>query len=196
MTVGCVILAAGMGQRMGVQNKALLSWKGETFLECIARSCREIGARECVVVVAPPHAERTETLASTMGLACVRNPRPEMGMASSVAVGFDHAMRNFASEVCLLWPVDAPGVELSTLMALSAPANAGNIVTPRFAGRGGHPSIVGRDVWSELADCTDEAEGARSVFRRPSSRRAFVDVHDAAVGHDVDTPSDLEKLSC
>ena len=191
MSQGCVILAAGEGRRMGTKNKALLLWQGQSFLARIASLCKDIGVGEIVVVVAEPHATATEIAARELGLACVRNAHPEIGMAGSVALGFAHALEHFASETCWLWPVDAPAMGRETLDALAAHAHIGRITTPRFAGRGGHPSLVGRDIWPELARCDGEPEGARTVFRRGAERRCYVDVGDAAVCHDVDRPEDL-----
>ncbi len=196
MKVACVILAAGAGQRMGGRNKALLLWSGETFIERIARLGDEVGVQECVVVVGQPHKIATETAARVIELPCVVNSRSEAGMASSVATGFAHALQTFKADACWLWPVDAPGIKLSTLAELMPYANTERIVTPRFAGRGGHPSLVGREIWQELADCESEPKGARSVFRRQVERRLFVDVDDPAIRHDVDRPDDLENLPC
>ena len=196
MKTGCVILAAGAGRRMGGVNKALLLWQGKTFLQDIADRLRKLGDVECVVVVATPHDAETEVAAGEEGYPCVRNAHPERGMASSVAAGFAYASANFATDACWLWPVDAPGASLEVLRIIRSRGAADRIVTPRFAGRGGHPSLVGRTIWPELESCESEAEGARSVFRKDSHRRDFVDVDDHAVAHDFDCPTDLGASPC
>lgn len=195
MKTGCVILAAGAGRRMGGKNKAMLRWQGKTFLERIENGLQALGDVECVVVVAEPHASETEREAKRLGYPCIRNPEPERGMGSSVAIGFSYASKNFAAKVCWLWPVDAPGVDIGTLRELRDLAEVGKILTPSFGGRGGHPTLVGRDVWGELEACESELAGARSVFRRDPSRRHFVEVSDPTVRHDIDEPTDLEALS-
>ncbi len=177
-------------------NKALLSWRGQTFLQSIVARLDELGDVRSVVVVAAPHGAETEAVASELGIACLHNGNPERGMASSVSIGFAHAMENFSRDACWLWPVDAPGVDISTLRALRRQACVSKILTPRFSGRGGHPSLVGRAIWPELQACESEAEGARTVFRRDEARRLFVEVNDKAVRNDIDSPADLEALSC
>ncbi len=195
MKTGCVILAAGAGRRMGGKNKAMLLWQGQTFLQRIADCLRTLGDVECVVVVAEPHASETEREANRLGVSCIRNPSPERGMGSSVALGFSYASKHFAADACWLWPVDAPGVDVATLKNVRDLAGVGKILTPRFGERGGHPTLVGREVWRELEACESESAGARSVFRRDPSRRHFVEVDDPTVRHDIDEPTDLEALS-
>lgn len=194
MKAGCVITAAGAGQRMGGQNKALLPCGGTNFLESIHASLVDAAVAEVVVVVAQPHLAETSELATSLGLGFLHNAHPEVGMASSVAIGFEYALREFDADACWLWPVDAPGVQARTLLALLAHARVDAIVTPSYAGRGGHPSLVGRELWAELAACTNEPQGARTVFRRSAERRVFVEVDDGAVSRDIDRPADLEAL--
>ncbi len=196
MSEACVILAAGAGQRMGRINKALLMWQDKSFLAHIAGICEKTAVREVVVVVADPHALATEAAAQSLGLVCVFNATPERGMAGSVAVGFDFALRTFSSEACWLWPVDTPAVASKTLENLRSHSEPRTILTPRFEGRGGHPSLVGREFWQELASCECEPEGARTVFHRAGERRQHLDVEDPGVCHDVDRRADMGGFSC
>jgi len=196
MSEACVILAAGAGRRMGGVNKALLVWREKSFLAHIATLCREMGTSEVVVVVAKPHAKATEIIAHRLRIACVCNPAPEQGMASSVAVGFAFAYETFASESCWLWPVDTPAIRLETLELVRTHSATRRIITPQYKGRGGHPSLVGREFWQELASCENESEGARTVFRRASEQRLHLDVDDPGVRRDVDVPADMKELPC
>ncbi len=189
-----MIVAAGAGRRMGGVNKALLRWGETSFLQSLNDSLLRAGVEEVVVICASPHGAETAAHARSLGLTCVANPQPEIGMAGSVSLGFAHALEAFEADTCFLWPVDAPGVRAQTLRQLVERGDRGGIVTPSYEGRGGHPSLVGRSVWEELSRCSSEPEGARSVFRRSGERRTYVDVSDRAVIHDVDRPSDLSAL--
>jgi len=97
MSEGCVILAAGQGQRMGQRNKALLALGPQSFLATIAGLCVCANISELIVVVAAPHEAETRVAAQELGLACVSNPHPEAGMGSSVACGFKHAMHSLSA---------------------------------------------------------------------------------------------------
>ena len=194
MSEACVLLAAGQGERMGQRCKALLTLGSKTFLETIVSTCRAAAVREIVVVVAEPHASQTRALAQSLGLDCTHNAQPEMGMSSSVALGFAHALKNFSASECWLWPVDSPAVSSDTLKTLSAASTPDAVTIPSFSGRGGHPVLVARSLWSQLAECQSEPVGARSVFQRSPNRTNYVSVLDPFVCMDVDHPEDLAMI--
>ena len=61
---------------------------------------------------------------------------------------------------------------------------------PRHAGQQGHPVIFGRDFWPALGQLAGD-EGARAVVRAQRDCCVVVDVEDAGVLRDVDTPQGL-----
>ena len=187
-----VVLAAGAGRRLGVVAKATLVVAGETYLARIGRLSREIGAAPPKVVVGRPHLDETADEARRLGLEVVVNPEPERGMGSSVAVAFAHLVAfGSKSAAALLWPVDHPMVRASTVRDLCARVSPARVVIPVHAGRGGHPVLVGADLWPELCRAGELPEGARSVFRANPSRAVRIDVDDAGVTRDVDSPEQL-----
>jgi CTP:molybdopterin cytidylyltransferase MocA len=191
-SVVTVVLAAGAGRRLGGVAKALLRRSaGATYLESVCAAARAAGAGDGVVVVADPHRADTEAEALRLGWRCALNPAPERGMASSVEVGFAHVRSRFAGAVAaLLWPVDHARVRAETVQMLVARAGQGAIVVPRFRGRGGHPTLFGRETWPELEQCGALAQGARSVLRADPGRVVGIDVDDPGVVEDVDTLGD------
>jgi molybdenum cofactor cytidylyltransferase len=193
-TVATVVLAAGAGRRLGVVAKALLRRAdGIGYLETVCATAAAAGAGIGVVVVGEPHRAVTEEEAARLGWPCVLNPDPDRGMASSVEVGFAYLEARVASaRAALLWPVDHPGVRLETVERLVAAADAERIVVPAFGGRGGHPSLFGRNLWPELARCSHLEQGARSILRASPTRVTRIDVDDPGVVDDVDTPADRQ----
>jgi CTP:molybdopterin cytidylyltransferase MocA len=189
MIAGAVILAAGAGLRMGGIAKALLANRGgNTFLATVIASAREAGAREVIVVVGAPHGDAVAARARELGATVVINPEPERGMASSVAVGFA-AIPGTACTAAWLWPVDHPDVSAATLRTLVASLGEHAAARPVVDGQRGHPPLIARALWPQLAACGDVAGGARAVL-------AEADVIDVAVTdpgciHDVDRVEDL-----
>jgi CTP:molybdopterin cytidylyltransferase MocA len=179
---------------MGKRNKALLQYGDQSFLSTIAGQCALASIEEIVVVVAEPHQRETREAAESLGLRWVCNEDPGRGMASSVACGFQFARDNFSSDYCWLWPVDVPAVSAVLLATLAARSRPDAVVIPSVGERGGHPVLVARGLWEELAACTQEEEGARSVFRRDASRVVRVPVDEEGAGLDVDCPEDLRRL--
>jgi molybdenum cofactor cytidylyltransferase len=208
--ISAVILAAGSGSRMGGVAKALLEGRGKrTFLTSILETAREVGVHEAIVVVGPPYGDVVAAHARALGARTVENPHPERGMASSVALGFGAvigipregsaaARPTDASEAPMfgeadaawLWPVDHPHVEARTLRTLIAALGPHAAVRPVFEGRRGHPPLVTRALFAELADCAKLEGGARTVLAGADT--IDVPVDDPGTVRDIDTPLDLE----
>lgn len=201
MAEAAVILAAGAGTRLGGVAKALLADGSSehpsvpphrrTFLARIVATARGAGATELVVVVGPPHREAVAAHARELHCRVADNPAPERGMASSVAIGFA-ALADSPCDAAWLWPVDHPAVAPATLLALKAARGAHAVARPTYEGRGGHPPLVGRSLWSALAGCAGVDGGARTVLA--AADMLHVPVDDAGVVRDVDTPADREAL--
>jgi molybdenum cofactor cytidylyltransferase len=190
MRLGAVILAAGAGMRLGRVAKALLAGKdGRSFLSCIAATAREVGLDDAVVVVGPPHDMMVIEHAIELGLRVVRNPEPERGMASSIAIGFG-AIEGSNCDAAWLWPVDHPDVAAATLRALVEALRGHAAARPVVHGAGGHPPLVARALWPALAACGET--GARAVLAAADT--IDVEVGDSGCIRDVDTAADLEAL--
>jgi CTP:molybdopterin cytidylyltransferase MocA len=196
--LGAVVLAAGAGARLGGVAKALLTRGARTYLESIADAARAVAPTAAVVVVVgPPHGDAVARCARSLGLDVAVNPEPDRGMASSVAIGFA-ALAAAPADAAWLWPVDHPAVQPATLARVAAALAAvgrphGEArpawAQPRFAGRGGHPPLIARPLWSRLAGCAGLAGGARAALA--GAPVVAVEVDDPGVVRDADTPTDL-----
>jgi molybdenum cofactor cytidylyltransferase len=191
--VGAVILAAGAGTRLGGVAKALLQGRdGRTFLSQILATAREVALEHAIVVVGPPFGDAVAAHAHEFGAEVAVNPEPARGMSSSVALGFA-ALEQTSCTSAWLWPVDHPDVSPATLHALVAALGAHAAVRPVHHGHGGHPPLIRRALWPQLAASTGIDGGARTVLHAAG-------VHDVAVEdpgcvRDVDTAVDLEERS-
>lgn len=184
--LGAVILAAGAGMRMGGVAKALLQTREHrTFLETILDTA---GVQRPIVVIAHPHGDRVGEQATQLGANVVINDQPERGMASSVALGFASLPSDV--DAAWLWPVDHPFVRSDTLRALMAAIGSHAAARPTYKGRRGHPPLIARALFAQLAACTNVEGGARTVLAGADT--IDVEVDDPGVLRDIDTPSDLE----
>lgn len=183
--IGAVILAAGAGSRMGGVAKAMLQNNGRTFLASILSMVR---VHDTVVVVGPPHGESVRSHATQLAARVVTNEHPERGMASSVALGF--AALRADVDAAWLWPVDHPFVQPETLAALVAALGSHAAVRPTYTGRRGHPPLIARALFAQLAACADVEGGARTVLAAADT--IDVPVDDPGILRDIDTPADLE----
>lgn len=188
--IGLVILAAGSGTRLGGVAKALLSRPdGVTFLASVLDSARDVGVADIVLVIGPPYAESIATHASELGCRLAVNPTPGRGMASSVAIGFG-AISEGMCDAAWLWPVDHPDVKPQTLRTLIAALGDHDGVRPVYEGRRGHPPLIARSLWPQLAECGDVQGGARAVLAEADVIDVVVD--DPGCVRDVDTLEDLQ----
>jgi CTP:molybdopterin cytidylyltransferase MocA len=177
--IAALILCAGAGARLGGVDKAALRLPdGRTFLAAVIEAARAGGCGALVGVARPG-----QPLA---GVERVENPAPENGMISSIATGLA-ALAGRGVRAALVWPVDHPGVAAATIAEIAEAAAANRIVVPVLAGRGGHPTAFGADVWAELAVATT----ARDVVAADPRRVIRLAVTDPGVRVDVDTPADL-----
>jgi molybdenum cofactor cytidylyltransferase len=151
----------------------------------VAVTAREGGAGGVIVVLARPHAEAIKK-ALPGGVASVVNPMPERGMLSSVQTGIDAVPRGCSG--VLVWPVDIPFVKPATVNTI-VNWRAGRIALPQHQGKGGHPVRIPAPLFAEVMALSGDV-GLKALF---DSRAALVDrleVDDAAVLVDVDTPAD------
>lgn len=189
-----VVLAAGAGSRLGGVPKALLVHEGQTFLERIAGSLRAVERGRLVVVVGPPFGDLVTAHARTLAgeVVIVTNPDPARGMASSIALGFAALPTLPDIGEAFLWPVDHPFVRVATLQALAHARGGHEVARPVYQGRRGHPPLIARRRWAELAGCDRIEGGARAVIAALDV--VDVPVDDPGVVRDIDTPEDREAV--
>jgi molybdenum cofactor cytidylyltransferase len=169
--------------------KALLPFRGKTFLQRILDTIAESSIRRAVVVVGR-HAE--EIRGSLDGAqAVVFNPNYEQGMITSIQAGVRALTPGF--DGAMLFLVDHPLVDVQTIESLVIRARPDRIVIPVFEGRRGHPVLFGSAVLGEILSL-DSSQGANVVVRRDPGRVLQVPVTSRGVLVDVDTPEDFESL--
>jgi CTP:molybdopterin cytidylyltransferase MocA len=188
-----VILAAGRSSRMG-RPKALLphTQEGQSFLSYLVRQFLTAGV-STILVVGRPGDEALRDEVTAAGATLVLNPRADDGQLSSLICGLDAAERLGAEQIVML-PVDVPLVSAEAIARLLAHAASSDapIARATHAGRHGHPVIFKRAVFDELRHA-DPGVGAKAVIRKDPARVADVDVGDAAVTVDIDTPDDYRR---
>lgn len=190
--IAAIIPAAGASERMGVP-KALLPYRGRTFLHTILDACSALGLQQRLVVLGYD-ADKILTDIGLGDATVLRNLAPESGPIGSIRVGIE-AVLNHPVEGVLVWHVDRPHVAIATIEALLDRFRQGGepIVVPSHQGRRGHPVIFGRTVFEDLLAVPDD-QGARAVVRSDPSRVAVVPVDDPAVTEDIDTPEAYKEL--
>ncbi len=165
--------------------KARLEWHGETFA---ARLARVFG--ECcdpVLLVTGAIADLTAPPARV-----VHNPDWRLGQLTSLQAG----LRQAGAAASFFIPVDCPLVRPETVRALREAWSAAPdavFVIPRFGQRRGHPVLASPTAVRELLALPADGQ-AREVVHRYRGQTVYVDVEDAGILADVDTPADYEAI--
>jgi CTP:molybdopterin cytidylyltransferase MocA len=173
--------------------KALLSYRGTTFLETILQACSALSLKRRIVVLGSD-ADRIVQAIDLSGETVLSNPDPASGPLRSVQLAIRQIL-DHPVEAVLVWHVDRPHVGIATAEALidRFREGAAGIVVPAYSGRRGHPVLFARTVFEELLTAPLSG-GARQVVRADPTRVATVTVSDRAVCEDIDTPDDYAAL--
>lgn len=184
--VAGILLAAGSSRRFG-SNKLLAPLADGTPL-AIAAARRLRSALDEVVAVVRRGDPVLSAMLTDEGLHVVECENAHTGMGASLAAGVA-ASQNARGWLIAL--ADMPFIKDSTLQRVVQAMEAGALlVAPFHAGRRGHPVGFHSRYRDELLALSDDA-GARVILTRHAVSLTCLDVDDAGVVLDVDTPADL-----
>jgi molybdenum cofactor cytidylyltransferase len=190
--IAALILAAGESSRMG-SDKALLAYRGSTFLEHIVNTLHDAEI-ERVAVVLGHHAEEIRRAVKLPATEVVVNQNYRAGQTSSLQAGL-HALDRPDVDAVVLCLVDHPAISaevvktlVSTFEKSSAPA-----VIPTYHGQRGHPVLMARQLFAGLLALSPN-EGANTVVRKYRETTEFVEVQDSGVVLDIDIPESYARI--
>jgi CTP:molybdopterin cytidylyltransferase MocA len=190
-----ILPAAGASRRMG-RPKLLLPFRGRPLVAAVVEALRR-GGVETLVLVTSPGDEELRTWAREAGLTVAVNPDPERGMLSSIREGIA-ALGGAAElvrrgETLLVSPADLPTLRAETVaMLIQRMAETGApLALPAYRGRRGHPLAIAPALIPEI-DTLDPEVGLKQLRDRHQAELLEIEVEDAGVVQDVDTPQDYE----
>lgn len=189
-----VILAAGASSRMG-REKALLPWKGGTFLSTAIQALQRL--TDLVLVIVGPHnqAELAPVIYANAAF-LVLNPHPEDGQFSSLQRGLEEVL-NRGRDAAILTLVDRPAPQIETIARLKDSfTNSSDetwAVIPEYSGKHGHPIVIGREMIEAFLRAP-AASSARDVEHAHQQHILYLAVDDPLVSLNVNTAEDFEKL--
>ena len=187
-TVG-ILLAAGRGRRFdpsGVQDK-LLQRLSSGELVAVASARHLLAVLPRVIAVVPPADRGVAAALRALGCEVTVCADADTGMGASLAHAIAASTPDAQAWVIALG--DMPFVDTATVRALcDALAGGAQIAVPRFEGRRGNP-VGFSDVHLPALLALTGDEGARRIVR--GSPVVEVDVADAGIVRDIDTPADL-----
>jgi CTP:molybdopterin cytidylyltransferase MocA len=188
--LAAIILAGGESRRMG-KPKALLEFRGRTFLENLLEVTRHphVGCQRAVLGAG---AEEIRARVALPDETAVINADWRRGQLSSLQAGLRSLPAG--TEGALVCPVDHPLVTAALVAKLIAAFDAGGgaITLPVYKGRRGHPVIFRATLYEELL-AADVEGGARAVVHAHRDATVGVPTDDQGVIVNLNDPEILQK---
>jgi molybdenum cofactor cytidylyltransferase len=191
--IGAVVLAAGASRRMGATNKLMVEVEGTPMVARVvdALACSRIGR---IVVVTGHEPERIRETLGEHDVELVHNPRYADGIASSIRAGIIALGDDVDGALIALADMPWVGPEvLDRLIDAFTTDDELSIFVPMFGRKRGNPVLWSSVHFPELRALSGDV-GGKALFHRHSAAICYVDVENAGINIDVDTPEALEAL--
>lgn len=185
--VAGLLLAAGAGRRFGGP-KALAELDGQPL---VLRALSTLSAAGChpVRVVIGAAAEQVRALLPDPTQAVFAEGW-ETGMGASLKAGLASLADDPTPAAALVHLVDLPWVGAEILTRVAADATTETVARASYDGTPGHPVLLGRRWWSEIAGSAQGDRGARDWLSTRADLK-LVECGDLGSGRDVDRRADL-----
>jgi CTP:molybdopterin cytidylyltransferase MocA len=180
-----LLLAAGAGTRMGTPKALIHDEDGTSWLRRSVGVLRD-GGCDGVTVVLGAEAGAAAGLLADGDVRVVVADRWAEGMGESLRAGLA-AMVATEAEAVLVTLVDLPDVSSDVVRRVAA-AGAGpdRLARAAYDGVPGHPVLLGRHHWAEVAESATGDRGARDYLA--ANPVQLVECGDLATGRDRDSP--------
>ena len=191
--LAAAILSGGESRRMG-SPKALLAYRGKTFIEHLLDVTRHPRVGMTRIVVGA-HAEEIREILAARESEIVVNADWQRGQLSSIQAGIRSLPAGGTSGM-ILCPVDHPIVSAELVAKLIQEFDAGgkSIALPTFRGKRGHPLIFRASLYEELLAASLDV-GARQVVWAHADDIAEVPTDEEGVILNLNDPETLKRIS-
>jgi CTP:molybdopterin cytidylyltransferase MocA len=182
-----LLLAAGAGTRYGRPKATVFDADGTGWLARSVASLREGGCPR-VVVVLGAGAEEARALVARAGAEHVVAADWAAGLGASLAAGLE-AVAGLEADSAVVTLVDLPDVGAEVVRRVLAGSGSGAEALARatYAGRPGHPVVLGRAHWDRVRAGLAGDRGAGPYLVDHDALR--IECGDLASGIDVDVPA-------
>lgn len=193
---GAVILAAGLGRRLGGRPKAALHIGPLSLLERLAQALREAGVAQPRVVLGP-YRETLLPLALRAGLDPLLHERDEPSLIDSQRLAVQAHRRLLPAQPLWLLPGDLTALQAQDLWPLRAAwdrrAPGIEALVPWVVGQRGHPVMLGPQAL-EAIDGQAAGLGVRHWLAAHGEQVDFMALSSPGPVQDLDTEADLQAL--
>lgn len=187
-----VILAAGQGRRMG-QPKQLLPLGEKPMIWHVAAAACDAGLDEVIVITGAYEIEVKQVL-QDFPLKVIYNENWAQGQSTSVKKAVQSVSDEDQALIFLL--ADQPLVDIGLITSLvrAYQETKASIIIPRSHHRPGNPVLFDIRVWRSALLHLSGDEGARQIVRQQQEAVHYIELSDAQMFLDVDTPIEYEMM--
>ncbi len=190
MIINALVLAAGLGTRMGSINKMLYQINGQPML---AHTLNHLMASEIgkITVVLGHEASFIQSQLSSFAnhVDFIVNPNYSQGMSTSIAAGIHNQQM---CDGCLICLGDMPFISSmeynQIILKFTETDNPDQIVVPTFAGQAGHPVLFGQAHFAALKNLVVSDQGAKRIIHEHHQKVIFLPMQNDHILLDIDKP--------
>ena len=188
MQTAAIIVAAGMSSRMG-DFKPMLNIGSISIAQRIVANFHQAGVDK-IVMITGYNATTLERHLSGNGIIFLRNENYETTqMFDSAKIGLEY-LKDKCDRI-LFTPVDIPLFTSATVRTLIE--SGAELACPVCEGQQGHPILIASRLVDSILSDSGEG-GLKGAMSRCGVEQQEIEVEDAGVLHDADTPEDYRAL--
>jgi molybdenum cofactor cytidylyltransferase len=189
--ISLIVLAAGKSTRMK-ENKLLLKINGDTLIEHVVKAAKGSSVDEVVVVLGYDATNIKKHLAKLECRFAV-NENYMKGQSESVKVGFSAVSSN--AEAVMILPADVALIDPESINRVVEEyrRSKSRIVIASHEQQSGHPILLDRTLFPEVANVDEDTQGLKAVINRHRTEIKYVEVGTENVLIDIDTREEFNK---
>jgi molybdenum cofactor cytidylyltransferase len=183
-----LVLAAGAGSRFGQPKALVRDSAGRSWLQHAVEVLTTAGCSPVIVVLGARGAEAAALLEPSASVLVVQAADWADGLSASLRSGLRCALDQPDLTAVAVIPVDVPDLNAATVARVIGTNSPPSVLRQaRFAGRPGHPVVIGRAHWAPLMASAAGDSGAGAYLRAHTARA--IECGDLGTGVDVDRPT-------
>ena len=189
--INAILLAAGRSQRMGKQNKLMISINGTPMLRRVTETILGSDIKSLIVVTGFQETLIAKIL-KDLPVNFTHNQNFEHGLSTSLSAGLRALPK--ATSAVIICLADMPMVRtdhIDKLISSFNPTLGREICIPTTKGKWGNPVLIGKRFFNEILTNKGDA-GAKDLIKKYSRYVAEIDIKDDGVLFDIDTPSEMD----
>ena len=190
--ISAIVLAAGTSSRMGVRNKLLLPFKGNTFIEHVVNQLLQSKVDE-VIVVLGHEKDTVKQVLIQKELIFTINSNYNLGMTSSIQAGIKATSKN--TDGYLICLSDMPFLITTDYNKILASVSGNKeIILPFYKHQKGNPVYFSKDFREEILKHI-APEGCKGIVQNNKKFLKKILFDNTHILKDIDTEEEFLEIN-